>query len=233
MIPVRDLLPTRRRPVLTWALIALNAVVFVYELVLEPDALEQLVHLWGLVPLRFVEALDGSDPQALLTPLSSMFLHGSWLHVIGNLWFLQVFGDNVEDDLGRGRYLLLYVATGLAAVAAQMVADPTSKLPMVGASGAISGVLGAYLVLHPRARVVTLVPIVIFFHLMELPAGVFVLVWFAMQLVNAFGVLGGAGGGGVAWFARLGGFLAGLVLAYALLPRQRAKKPAPRRASSR
>ena len=119
MIPVRDLLPTRRRPVLTWALIALNAVVFVYELVLEPDALEQLVHLWGLVPLRFVEALDGSDPQALLTPLSSMFLHGSWLHVIGNLWFLQVFGDNVEDDLGRGRYLLLYVATGLAAVAEQ------------------------------------------------------------------------------------------------------------------
>lgn len=213
MIPIRDENPTHQTPVVTYALIAANVAAFLFAHYLAPSE-EALIQQWGLVPARLEAVLAGSpkaDALALLTPLTSMFLHGGWLHLIGNLWFLHVFGDNLEDVLGRGRYLAFYLLTGLGAAAAQTLLSPGSLVPMVGASGAISGVLGGYVLLYPRARVVTVIPIVIFFHLTVLPAFVFVAIWFLIQLSSAL-LLGSAAGGGVAWFAHVGGFLAGLLL---------------------
>jgi membrane associated rhomboid family serine protease len=149
----------------------------------------------------------------LATPFTSMFIHGGWLHLLGNMWFLHIFGDNVEDALGRARYVMFYVLCGLLAAVGQILIDPESKIPMVGASGAIAGVLGAYYRLFPRARVVTLIPIFFFITVRELPAVFFIVLWFAMQLLEGLGSLGNAAqGGGVAFFAHIGGFLGGLLL---------------------
>ena len=219
MIPIRDKNPTRSTPVVTWVLIALNVGVFVLQYVGQAEGLG-LVDRFGVIP----EVLVGGDWSASrselgaggswITPLTSMFLHGGVLHLAGNMWFLHVFGDNVEDDLGKVRYLFFYIATGLAAVGAQVAIDPSSNVPMIGASGAISGVLAGYLLLHPHARIVTLVPVFIFIHFMELPAYLFIFVWIGFQLLSAYLSFGdiGAGVGGVAWFAHVGGFVAGLVV---------------------
>lgn len=212
MIPIRDQNPTHRTPVVTYGIIALNVAIFLFGRFLAPSE-TAFVGEWGMVPARLGALLAGepkAEVLALLTPLSSMFLHGGWMHLIGNMWFLHVFGDNLEDVLGRSRYLAFYLLTGLGAAAAQGMISPTSTIPMVGASGAISGILGGYVLLYPRAKVVTGIPIVFFIHLTVLPAFVFVGVWFAIQLGSAF-FLGGAGGG-VAWFAHVGGFLAGILL---------------------
>ncbi|MGE0791208.1 MAG: rhomboid family intramembrane serine protease [Sandaracinaceae bacterium] len=209
MIPLRDINPTLRRPYATYALIAINVAAWLYEVALG-GAAEPFIQRWGVVPYYLVQA---PSLGSWLTPLTSMFLHGGWMHLIGNMWFLYVFGDNIEDALGRTRYVLFYLLTGLTAVAAQVVIDPHSTVPMVGASGAIAGVLGAYLMLHPRARVVTLVPIFIFIQFVELPAWVFLFVWIGLQLLQGFTSLGDlTGGGGVAFFAHIGGFAAGVAL---------------------
>lgn len=209
MIPLRDLNPTRTRPYLTWALIGVNVVVWLYEVLLG-SGLPLFVQRWGVIPYYLTQ-----EPSlgSWLTPLTSMFMHGGWMHLIGNMWFLHIFGDNIEDELGRGRFLLFYLLSGLGAVALQVAIDPASPVPMVGASGAIAGVLGGYMMLHPRARVVTLVPIVIFVQLVELPAWVFLFVWFGLQMLQAFTSLGVATQtGGVAFFAHIGGFVIGLLL---------------------
>jgi membrane associated rhomboid family serine protease len=210
VIPIRDMNPTRRRPVVTWMLIAANVAVWLYQVSLGP-AMLVFVERWGVVPYYLTQ-----DPHAgsYLTPLTSMFMHGGWLHLIGNMWFLHVFGDNIEDQLGRARFVIFYVVSGLGAVALQVLIDPESRVPMVGASGAIAGVLGGYMMLFPRARVLTLVPIVIFIQFMELPAFLFLFVWFGLQLVSGLFSLGASGAdvGGVAFFAHIGGFLVGLVL---------------------
>jgi len=224
VFPLRDLNPTRRTPVVTWALIALNVLVWLFQWAHGSDGLQALVMRYGLIP----DVLTGSDiwlPRseggalgALITPLTSMFMHGGWLHLIGNMWFLYIFGDNVEDTLGRGRFLLFYLLGGLAAAAMQVAIGPHSTIPMVGASGAISAVMAGYVMLFPRARVVTLVFIIIFIQLIELPAFLFIFVWFGFQLLSALGTLGSTGtGGGVAFFAHVGGFVAGIVLVRALL----------------
>ncbi|MDH3843669.1 MAG: rhomboid family intramembrane serine protease, partial [Myxococcales bacterium] len=151
---------------------------------------------------------------SLVTPFTSMFLHGGLLHLGSNMLFLHVFGDNVEDVLGRGRFLVFYALCGLGAAAGQVMVDTNSMVPMIGASGAISGVLAGYVMLFPHARIVTLVPIFIFIHFMEIPAGIFIVLWFVLQLVLGYlslGILAEGGSGGVAWFAHIGGFLAGLV----------------------
>jgi membrane associated rhomboid family serine protease len=211
VIPLRDLNPTRRTPVVTYALIAANAAVFLYELSLGPRALELFVHRYGMIPYELTE---GSYFGSFVTPLTSMFLHGGWAHLIFNMWTLHIFGDNVEDDMGPVGFVAFYLLCGFAAAGAQTAVFPSSEMPMVGASGAIAGVLGAYLRLYPRARVVTLIPVVFVMLLRELPAFWFIALWFVIQLFSGCGELALLDGdrGGVAFFAHIGGFLAGLVL---------------------
>lgn len=204
MIPLRDINPTRRPPYVSYALIALNLAVFAYQfLSLSPLENSLFVRRHGVVPMFL---LSGYAPS-LSTLLSSMFMHGGLLHLVSNMWFLHIFGDNVEDAMGHLRYAAFYLFSGVAAALAHAFVDPASQLPMVGASGAISGVLGAYLMMFPRARVVTLV----FVFLLELPAILFILVWFGIQLSSGFGSLGTQQGAGVAFFAHVGGFVAGVV----------------------
>lgn len=204
--------PTSRTPVVTYALIAANAAVFLYEVSLGPELLEPFVHRFGLIPY---EITQGSHFGSFITPLSSLFLHGGWLHVIFNMWTLHIFGDNVEDDMGPVGYTAFYVLCGLGAAIAQTAVFPASEVPMVGASGAIGGVLAAYLRLYPRARVVTLIPVVIIMLVRELPAFWFIVLWFGIQLFSGIGELAsiqGDDGGGVAFFAHIGGFVAGFLL---------------------
>jgi len=174
--------------------------------------------------------MAGGALGSWVTPFTSMFLHGGVLHVGLNMLFLHVFGDNVEDVLGRARFLAFYVLCGLGAVVGQVLVDPDSTVPMIGASGAISGVLAAYVTLFPHARVVTLIPIFIFIHFVELPAAIFIVLWFLLQLVQGYLALGmiAEGAGGVAWFAHIGGFLAGLVCVRLMYPKPRARRRAYR-----
>jgi membrane associated rhomboid family serine protease len=235
VIPIRDLNKTRRTPVVTWALIAANVLIFMGGLSLGDRGSEALVMRFGVIPDVLVNGSwtlprdAGGALGSWVTPFTSMFLHGGLLHLGSNMLFLHVFGDNVEDVLGRGRFLLFYLLCGLGAVAGQILVDPTSMVPMIGASGAISGVLAGYVTLFPHARVVTLIPIFIFIHFMEVPAGIFIVLWFVLQLVQGYLSLGmiAEGGGGVAWFAHIGGFLAGLVfirLLYKKKPRARRRR---------
>jgi membrane associated rhomboid family serine protease len=227
VIPLRDVNPTRRRPWVTWLLIATNVWVFIYQLSLSPYATELFVRRYGVVPYRLTEDLS---LLALVSPVTSMFMHGGWMHLISNMWFLHIFGDNVEDQIGKGRYALFYLMCGLAAVVAQVSIDPSSHVPMVGASGAIAGVLAGYVSLSPRARVLTLVPIFIFIQFVEIPAFFFIFVWFAIQLLGSHASLAqvGSGMGGVAFFAHVGGFVAGLLL----MPLFRQGSARPRKARS-
>jgi membrane associated rhomboid family serine protease len=211
MIPLRDSQPSRTVPVVTIALIAINAAIWFYEVSLDDYSRNYFLSRFALVPARF----------ELPTLVTSMFLHGSWLHVIGNLWFLWIFGDNIEDILGRGKYLLFYLLCGAIAGAAHMAFSPESRAPTVGASGAIAGVMGAYLVRFPHSRIVTLVPIFVFFTTLELPAWMMLIYWFLLQVFGGVGQLSMAGrdAGGIAWLAHVGGFVAGIALIY-LLPTQ-------------
>jgi len=213
MIPLRDTIPSSRVPVVNYAIIAANVVVFLYEASLGNRADAFIVH-WGLVPRHF----------GFANLLTSMFLHGGWLHLLGNMLYLYIFGDNVEDRLGHVRYLLFYLLCGFAAGGAQALSSPGSNLPMVGASGAIAGVSGAYFLFFPSARVVTLVPIFFFLQVMEVPAVFFLLIWFLWQLMSGVASLGSAAGGGVAFWAHIGGFVAGMVLG----PTLRERNPQPR-----
>ena len=207
MIPLRDTIPSNSIPLVTYLLIAVNAAVFLHQVNLGP-AVEPFVYAYGLVPRRF-----GLGRSHALAPLvTSMFLHGGWMHLIGNMLYLNIFGDNVEDRLGHLRFLAMYLLAGMVAGVAQVVINPSSSLPMVGASGAIAGVTGAYFLFFPRARVVVLVPIFVFFQIVEIPAVFFLLFWFVFQLLLGIGSLGMDAGGGVAFWAHIGGFLAGMVL---------------------
>ncbi len=215
MIPIKDRNPTYRFPVVNIAIIVANIAIFLYEVSLGPR-LESFFLRFGVVPLDFSTSFNSSHGSvATYVPiLSSMFLHGGWLHLGGNMLFLWIFGDNVEDKLGHGRYFVFYVMCGIAASLVHIVIDPSSGMPTVGASGAISGVLGAYLLMFPKARVVTLIPIFIFVHVAELPAFIVLGFWFVLQFFSGLVSLGyqTAGMGGVAWWAHVGGFVSGLLL---------------------
>jgi len=232
LIPLRDTIPARSVPLVNGALIASCVGVFVVQL-LSGSGGEALARAFGFVPARLFhpgELGPGSFPLGVLGLFSSMFLHGGLLHLAGNMLFLWIFGDNVEDALGHGRYLVFYVGSGVLAALLQGVFATSSLVPMVGASGAIAGVLGAYLVLYPHARVVTLVPLFFLFPLVEVPAFVFLLLWFLLQFWQGSAALvapgtEGAAAGGVAWWAHVGGFAAGIALLVVLKPRRR---PAPR-----
>jgi hypothetical protein len=225
IIPLRDTIPSSRTPVVTYALILLNSVVFIYQYTLG-DAVTDFIYAYSVIPYRFLH-LYASTPVELLTPLSAMFLHGGWLHVIGNMLFLYIFGDNVEDILGHGRYVAFYLLCGVASFLAQILLQSNSMVPNVGASGAIAGVLGAYILLFPRARVVTLLPIFIFFTVVEIPAYIFLGIWFLIQFFSGALALGrtDALSGGVAWWAHIGGFLVGMILIKLMAPRGAARRP--------
>ena len=201
MIPLRDVIPSRTTPYITVTIIVLNAVAWCYELALPGHALPAFLQIYGVVPADF-------EASTLVT---SMFLHGSWLHVIGNMWYLWIFGDNVEDRVGHGGFIVLYLMCGFVAALGQTVVDPDSTLPMVGARGAIAGVMGAYFVLYPRSRVLMLIPLVIYWEIIEVPATMLLGFWFLMQLFSAGAIAVTAGtGGGVAFMAHIAGFIAGI-----------------------
>jgi membrane associated rhomboid family serine protease len=219
MIPLRDTLRPRRFPIVNWLIILANAVAFYYELRISPSGQNGFITTWGLVPERLWAAPQG----AWITIFSAMFLHGGWFHIVSNMWVLFVFGDNVEDRMGGGRYLVFYLLSGVAAGLMQSFLLPTSSTPMIGASGAIAGVLGAYLVLFPRARILSLVPILFIFTVIEVPAIIFLLFWFASQLFSGFLSLGGASGSGVAWWAHVGGFVFGMLGVFLFAQRRRVR----------
>ncbi len=216
MIPLYDTLRSRRFPIVNWLLIALNVIVFLYEISLSSSALDRLTRTWGLVPA----VLLAHPAVAWITIFTAMFLHGGWFHILSNMWVLYIFGDNVEDRMGSGRYLIFYLLSGVAAGLLQSLVLQTSREPMIGASGAIAGVLGAYLVLYPRARIASLVPILFIFTIIEIPATIFLLFWFVSQLFSGWLTLGGASGSGVAWWAHVGGFLFGVVAVFIFAQRR-------------
>ncbi|MGH9712243.1 MAG: rhomboid family intramembrane serine protease [Candidatus Acidiferrales bacterium] len=220
MIPLKDMSPRRSVPWMTLIIIGANVAVFFHQISLGPHAADALIKTYGLVPAKIQMALAGSSRVTLadaLTPLfTCMFLHGGWLHILGNMWFLWVFGGNVEDRLGPIIYLLFYLVCGIASGVAQTAFSWGSPIPSVGASGAISGILGAYIVYFPYARILTLIPLFIFFFTARIPALVFIGLWFVVQFLSGLGSLGASGGaftGGVAWWAHVGGFLVGVFLA--------------------
>jgi membrane associated rhomboid family serine protease len=217
MIPIRDTIPRRRLPFATWTIIALNVAIFFYESTLPPETLERLFYIFGLVPARYAHpewALRVGLPVDDYWPfITCMFLHGGWAHIIGNMWTLWIFGDNVEDRMGSFRFVIFYLLTGIAAGLVHWFTNVDSPVPTVGASGAIAGVLGAYFVLFPRSRIIALVPIFFFPFFFEVPAVVYLLFWFVSQLLSGtVASLSAANVGGVAWWAHVGGFTAGMLL---------------------
>lgn len=231
MIPIRDDTPRFSTPVITYFLIVINVVVFIYELMVGAQseaALNGLMMEFGIVPRHDVAILTGATrlgPAAAIIPIfTSMFLHGSWLHIIGNMWVLWIFGDNIEDYLGHFKYLLFYFASGLGAGLLHIALNLNSRLPSVGASGAIAGVMGAYFVLYPKARVLTIVPLIIFFTFWWLPAWIVLGYWFLVQFLSGAATAIAATSqttGGVAFWAHVGGFITGIVLIKLLPPRLR------------
>jgi membrane associated rhomboid family serine protease len=229
MIPLRDTIRAQHFPVVNTALIILNGLIFWFEISLGPQALERLIFTYGLIPARFW-AVDGLDRWLPL--LTSAFLHGGWLHLISNMLALYIFGDNVEDRMGHGRYLIFYLVGGILAGLAHALVHPTSTLPTIGASGAVAAILGAYLLLYPQARVITLIPLPLFiiFPIIEIPVIFYLGFWFLSQLFSgAFALTNDTfQQGGVAWWAHVGGFIAGMILVWVFARRpRRAAYPRP------
>ena len=213
MIPIRDINPTNRFAIVTFTLIILNITVFVYELTLGTMGSEAFLVSFALIPKRLFtpDTVTGSTLLPVtVTLVTSMFLHGGLLHIAGNMLYLWIFGNNVEDDTGRARFLVFYVLCGLIAAYAHAFMNRTSLTPMIGASGAVSGVLGAYLLLYPRARVVTLVLFGFYIRTIEVPAMIVLGFWFVLQFLSA--LLSSGSGEGVAWYAHIAGFVAGMLL---------------------
>jgi len=215
MIPIHDDNPTSIRPVVTIALVVLCVLIFLWQLGLTPRGMQRMVYALGVIPaVLFGEASLPPEVAVIpapLTILTSMFLHGGLLHLGGNMLYLWIFGNNVEDAMGHGRFVVFYVLCGIAAALTQGLLNPASEVPMIGASGAIGGVLGAYLLLHPRALVLTVIPIFFYLHMVRVPAFVLLGIWFLLQFLNSAATVGNEGGG-VAYGAHIGGFIAGMIL---------------------
>jgi rhomboid family protein len=216
MIPLRDVIPSRTTPYITIGIIVLNGLAFLFEFSLPERTLMPFLMLYGVVPALF----------RWPTVLTSMFLHGGWLHFLGNMLYLWIFGDNVEDRLGHVRFLTFYLLCGTVAATAQVLVRPESLVPTIGASGAIAGVMGAYFVLFPHSRVLTLIPLFIFWEIIEIPAIFFLGFWFVMQLFSGVGSLAisSADSGGIAFWAHVAGFVAGLIGVFVLGRRQEPKQ---------
>jgi membrane associated rhomboid family serine protease len=243
MIPLRDNIPSRTFPIVNYLMIAVCAVAFLAQLADQTDNEDHLVEGLGLIPARVFHPdksitikseIIGRGPSGeprrqieehelppppispWLTLLSCIFLHGGWMHFLGNMWFLYIFGDNVEDRFGHFGYLIFYLACGVAASFSHLMLNATSTMPTIGASGAIAGVMGAYLYLYPRANVLTLVPIVFFLQMLVIPAPVFLVIWFVLQFFQGTMSVTAGESGGVAWWAHIGGFAVGFVVAWIL-----------------
>lgn len=219
MIPLRDNIKSRRFPIVNVTLILINVAAFIYELSLNQFNLSVLMSTYGVVPRRLTGMINGEVGFVpAVTPLvTSMFLHGGWFHLLGNMLYLWIFGDNVEDRLGRGRYLLVYLLAGIIGALVQVRANPMAAEPVIGASGAIAGVLGAYFITYPKAKVLTLVPIFFFVTFIQIPAFVFLLIWFITQWLSSYATLG-VPGEMVAWWAHIGGFVTGIIGMMLLAP---------------
>jgi membrane associated rhomboid family serine protease len=238
ILPLKDLTPTTHVPVATISLIIANILVFLYELTLGPH-LSHFIAAYGVTPYELTHGVDlvghyaglpynhaKGPPVLSLTVFTSMFMHGSFLHIFGNMLYLWIFGNNIEDILGPVKFVLFYLGCGVIAAVAQILSQPSSIVPTIGASGAIAGVLGAFLVMYPRAHVLTLVFIFVFIRLIALPASFVLLFWFVIQAFSGFtAIVSGVSGGGVAWFAHIGGFLAGIVLIKVLTSRALRRLP--------
>ena len=232
VIPLRDDNPTRITPIVTVGLIAICVLVFLWQTSLGARE-EAALYALGVIPAVILDhaelapGLSWVDPA--LTPFTSMFLHGGWMHLGGNMLYLWIFGNNIEDAMGHARFIVFYLICGIAAVFAQALPDPQSIIPMIGASGAISGVLGAYLLLYPHARVLVAIPFGFYLHTVSLKAGIVLVFWFGLQIISS---LAAGDGPGVAWFAHIGGFLAGMAL-IPIFKYPTIKLFAPARATSR
>lgn len=224
MMPLRDINPTYRFPLVTVAIIGLNVAVYLLELLFQVTGqLNLFIASYAVIPLELTQGVDLAPPSlhpAFLTVFTAMFMHGGFLHIFGNMLYLWIFGNNIEDNMGSVRFLVFYLACGIAATMAQVAVDPLSQIPNIGASGAIAGVLAAYLVMHPRAQVETLLFLGYFIRVVRLPAIVVLGFWIVIQLFQGVLSLGVAQAGGVAWFAHVGGFVAGLILVNVLRNRQ-------------
>lgn len=214
MFPLRDTIPSRNFPIITLCIIIANSIVFIYELSLGPT-IDQFLTRFGVIPVFYTRAWQENPLQLIpgLVPFfSSLFLHGGWMHVISNMWYLWIFGDNVEDRTGHFRFLLFYLFCGILAVLAHIIVNPLSDIPTVGASGAIAGVMGAYFILYPRARIVTLFFLFIFIQIIEIPAIFFLGFWIILQIFSGTLSTGLTNeSGGVAWWAHISGFFAGFI----------------------
>ena len=217
MIPIRDRNPSSTFPYVTIGIIVVNIFIFLYEISLDSE-LGVFVMKFGVVPLRvsnYSQVPDLTFASTFFPFISSMFLHGGFIHLIGNMWFLWIFGDNIEDKLGHFKYIVFYILCGIIASSVHVFFNSQSDMPCIGASGAIAGVLGAYMITFPRARVVTIVPLFIFIQVIELPAVIVLGFWFVIQFFNgAASITASASGGGVAWWAHIGGFAAGIIIFY-------------------
>lgn len=226
MIPLRDDVPSRRVPAVMGLLIAANIVVFLGEVSLPPPRQEAVFYTFGLVPAAYFDVESGPEAQPVPSRIwpfvTHMFLHAGWLHLLSNMWFLWIFGDNVEDRMGHVLFLLFYLVCGLAAASTQLLLSRNSSVPMVGASGAVAGVLGAYVLLYPLARITVLLPILLYPLFFRVPALVFIVVWFGFQVYSGTQSLWKSGlAEGVAWWAHVGGFAAGMLMCPLLAQRRR------------
>lgn len=218
MIPLRDNIRSGRFPVVTMAILIANVLVFLYEITLDQKGLAEFFRLYGVVPAQIggpatlLQTMISGQWSQLLPLFTAAFIHGGWFHLIGNMWYLWIFADNIEDYLGPVQFVLFYGAVTFLGNYSQVLAEPNSPVPLVGASGAVAGVLGAYLILFPRARVLALVPLGFFLTTAEVPAVLFLFLWFLLQLFSGVASLGVGGMGGVAWWAHVGGFVAGILV---------------------
>ncbi|BAI79728.1 rhomboid family protein [Deferribacter desulfuricans SSM1] len=216
MLPIKDIIPRRETPFVNYALIFINVIVFLYEVSLPPDLLNRFFYLFGLVPARYTHPewayFAGLHVDNYWPFFTNMFLHGSWFHLISNMWTLYIFGDNVEDRLGHFRYLIFYLLSGIAASITHFVFNADSVVPAVGASGAIAGVMGAYFVMFPFSKIITLIPIFFIPLFFEIPAVVFLGFWFFSQVVSGtFTLVANQNATGIAWWAHIGGFVFGMI----------------------
>ncbi|WP_027722220.1 rhomboid family intramembrane serine protease [Maridesulfovibrio zosterae] len=216
MFPIRDNVPCLIIPYVLRGIILINIAVFIFELLLTPQARLALFHLLGVVPARFLNpewAVAAGYPENGTMPLFTyMFLHSSWLHIIINMWMLWIFADNIEDAMGHWRFIIFYLACGLIAIGVQMLLDPTASAPVIGASGAVAGIMGAYLMLYPHAKVLTLFPIIIIPIFLRIPAALFLGLWFALQLISGISDHFAETTQKIAWAAHIGGFIAGMIM---------------------
>ena len=217
MIPLRDTAKSKRFPIVNTTLIGVNCLVFIGEIAQGPR-LKEFVYTYGLVPADFM----GSGEFSPIPLFTFMFIHGGFWHLLANMWSLYIFGDNVEDKLGPARYLIFYLLIGLASGLSHVLVNAQSQVPTVGASGAIAGIMGAYVLLHPQAKILTLVPVFFFFYFIEVPSYVFVGVWFMFQFISAAGA--GAREAGIAWWAHIAGFVFGVLLINIFMKNRRRRR---------